>query len=174
MFNQTPGNVGSKILIALGRILALLVALILCIPVFLLPIATNVPALVWIVLIVLAVGFIGLQFRRRAAALAGSLLVCILAVLASQFFAATPAITGADGKPLPGSIAVLEQVTLNGSKQWISIRGKDVNKPVLLFLAGGPGGSQLVTERRALAGLENHFVVVNWEQPGAAKSFELG
>jgi hypothetical protein len=61
---------------------------------------------------------------------------------------------------------------LNGSRQWVSIRGKDVNKPVLLFLAGGPGGSQLVTERRVLAGLEDHFVVVNWEQPGAGKSFD--
>jgi pimeloyl-ACP methyl ester carboxylesterase len=63
-------------------------------------------------------------------------------------------------------------VDLNGSQQWISIRGKAVNKPVLLFLAGGPGGSQLVTERRALAGLEDSFLVVNWEQPGAGKSFD--
>lgn len=73
---------------------------------------------------------------------------------------------------IPGSIATLEKVNLNGSEQWISIRGKDVNKPVLLFLAGGPGGSQLVTERRALGELEDHFVVVNWEQPGAGKSFD--
>jgi pimeloyl-ACP methyl ester carboxylesterase len=43
---------------------------------------------------------------------------------------------------------------------------------VLLFLAGGPGGSQLVTERRALDELEDYFVVVNWEQPGAGKSFD--
>lgn len=41
-----------------------------------------------------------------------------------------------------------------------------------LFLAGGPGGSQMVAERRALAGLEDHFVVVNWDQPGAGKSFD--
>ena len=64
------------------------------------------------------------------------------------------------------------KVTLNGSQQWVSIRGKDITKPVLLFLAGGPGGSQLATARFALGGLEEHFVVVNWEQPGSGKSFD--
>jgi pimeloyl-ACP methyl ester carboxylesterase len=106
------------------------------------------------------------------ASLLGVIAVSVLAVAASQYFATTPPITDANGQPIPGSIATLEKVELNGSQQWISIRGKDVNKPVLLFLAGGPGGSQLVTERRTLAGLEDHFVVVNWEQPGAGKSFD--
>jgi pimeloyl-ACP methyl ester carboxylesterase len=73
---------------------------------------------------------------------------------------------------LPNSIARLERVKLNDSEQWISIRGKDVNNPVLLFLSGGPGGSQLTPVRRSLGGLEDYFVVVNWEQPGAGKSFD--
>jgi pimeloyl-ACP methyl ester carboxylesterase len=60
---------------------------------------------------------------------------------------------------------------LNGSEQWISIRGKSTHNPVLLWLAGGPGGSQLSTVRYHLAGLEDRFVVVNWEQPGAGKSY---
>ena len=104
--------------------------------------------------------------------IAGLLLIAVLAVLASQFFALTPPILSADGQPLPGSIASLEKVNLNGSQQWISIRGMDTTKPVLLFLAGGPGGSQLATARFALSDLEQHFVVVNWEQPGAGKSFD--
>jgi pimeloyl-ACP methyl ester carboxylesterase len=93
-------------------------------------------------------------------------------VVTSQAFATTPPIVDAQGKPLPGSIAALEEVTLNGSQQWISVRGRNTTKPILLFLAGGPGGSQLATERYALSGLEEHFVVVNWEQPGAGKSFD--
>jgi pimeloyl-ACP methyl ester carboxylesterase len=111
-------------------------------------------------------------WRGITLSLAGVIVVSIIAVLVSQFFATTPPILDASGIPLPGSIATLEKVDLNGSQQWISIRGKDVKKPVLLFLAGGPGGSQLVTERRALSKLEDDFVVVNWEQPGAGKSFD--
>ena len=84
----------------------------------------------------------------------------------------TPPILDAEGRPLQNAIATLETVTLNGSKQWISIRGQDITDPVLLFLAGGPGGSQLATARFALAELEEHFVVVNWEQPGSGKSFD--
>ncbi|HMD82098.1 MAG TPA: alpha/beta hydrolase, partial [Anaerolineales bacterium] len=111
-------------------------------------------------------------WRQRLLILAGIALVSLLSIAASQYFVFTPPITDANEKPFPGSIASLEKVNLNGSAQWISIRGKDVNSPVLLFLAGGPGGSQLVTERRALGALEDHFVVVNWEQPGAGKSFD--
>jgi pimeloyl-ACP methyl ester carboxylesterase len=85
--------------------------------------------------------------------------------------ASTPAITGGDGKALPGSVASLERVVLNGRKEWITVRGRDATRPVLLFLAGGPGASELATVRNTLGGLEERFVVVVWEQPGAGKSF---
>jgi pimeloyl-ACP methyl ester carboxylesterase len=172
------GKVLSRILAVVGRILALIAAIVLCLPLVLLPISTAVPAWVWIPLAIAAIALIIVQFRMTPAwrgisvSLAGLVLVSLIAVLASQFFATTPPITDAQGTVIPGSIATLEKVNLNGSEQWVSIRGKDVDKPVLLFLAGGPGGSQLITERRALAGLEDHFVVVNWEQPGAGKSFD--
>lgn len=143
--------------------------------VLLLPTATAVPAWNWIVLGIVDLGCIfiifGRGWRRKAFGLAGMLLVGVAAVAASQFFAETPPILDAEGYPVPGSIATLEKIDLNGSQQWVSIRGKDADKPVLLFLAGGPGGSQLVTARRALGGLEDDFVVVNWEQPGSGKSF---
>lgn len=43
--------------------------------------------------------------------------------------------------------------------------------PILLFLAGGPGGTQMAATRYELAELEKHFVVVNWDQPGSGKSY---
>jgi len=167
-----------RVLTLLGRTLALLMALLLCVPVLFLPLATNVPAWVWIPLAAATLALLILFFRLKpawkgtAVALIGVFVVAALAVVASQAFATTPPIVDAQGKPLPGSIAALEKVTLNGSQQWISVRGRDTTKPVLLFLAGGPGGSQLATERYALSELEEHFVVVNWEQPGAGKSFD--
>ncbi len=105
---------------------------------------------------------------------AGLLLTVVLgiSVVASQLLAYTPPILNKDGTASPDSIVSLEKVELNGSKQWISIRGRNKNKPVLLFLAGGPGGSQLAATRTWLKGLEEHFVVVGWDQPGSAKSFD--
>lgn len=159
-------------------ILTAILVLLLCLPVILLPVSTSVPAWTWLLHAVADIVLIVAMFRINPAGrgiafgLIGLLVVSILAVVTSQAFTFTPPITDATGTPLPNSIAVLEKVDLNGSEQWISIRGKDVNKPVLLFLAGGPGGSQLVTERRALGELEDYFVVVNWEQPGAGKSFD--
>jgi pimeloyl-ACP methyl ester carboxylesterase len=171
MAKKTSRDAPSRILNVLWRILAFLVVLILCLPVFLLPISTAVPVVVWIILIVLAIGLIILQFRRPGAALAGTLIVCILAVLASQSFAATPAIKDANGQVVPGSIATLEKVNLNGTEQWITIRGYDTHKPVLLYLGmGGPGGGGFAT-RSLFEPLEDEFVVVAWDEPGTGKSY---
>lgn len=91
--------------------------------------------------------------------------VGIIFVLFTQLTAATPKIAKEN------SIAELREVRLNGRKEWVSIRGENRDKPLLLFLAGGPGGSQLAATRYELAELEKNFVVVNWEQPGAGKSY---
>ncbi len=101
------------------------------------------------------------------------ILVALLAavVLVSQVRAHTPPILGADGEPLPGSIATLEKVRLGGVDQWLIIRGYDVNKPVLLFLSGGPGASEAGRVLRFNGELEQHFVVVIWEQRGCGKSY---
>lgn len=96
------------------------------------------------------------------------LVICVLCVGfvgLTQLTAFTPKIQG------DNAIADLRQVTLNGHKEWISIRGQDKNNPVLLFLAGGPGGSQMAAVRYDLAELEKYFVVVNWDQAGSAKSY---
>ncbi|NFP91282.1 alpha/beta fold hydrolase [Clostridium sporogenes] len=89
----------------------------------------------------------------------------------SQKACFTPPIFDSNGNVLEGSIAELKQIDINGSKQWITIRGNSTNKPILLFLSGGPGGSQLAATRIELKELEKHFIVVNWDQPGSGKSF---
>ncbi|HKK94863.1 MAG TPA: alpha/beta hydrolase [Anaerovoracaceae bacterium] len=99
-----------------------------------------------------------------------SLISIILAVgllFISQLFAKTPVIDDAEGT----SISELIKIDVNGREEWISIRGNDINNPVILFLAGGPGGTQLGAVRRNLKELENDFVIANWEQPGSGKSY---
>lgn len=92
-------------------------------------------------------------------------------VLGSQWAAHTPPILGANGRPLPGSIAAMETVNLGGANQWLIIRGENIDKPVLLFLSGGPGASEAARVLRFNQALEKHFVVVIWEQRGCGKSY---
>jgi pimeloyl-ACP methyl ester carboxylesterase len=165
-------QIARTIRIALLRILLFFVILLLILPVADLPIATSVPALVWITLAVLdaALIIVLIRFARTVrltmAILAGFVAVAVIAVAASQMFTSTPPIAG------PNSIAVLEKVNLNGRDQWITIRGKDDNKPVLLYLGiGGPGAGGFPASAMTLKQLEDHFVVVNWDQPGTGKSY---
>jgi CubicO group peptidase (beta-lactamase class C family)/pimeloyl-ACP methyl ester carboxylesterase len=170
-------KIASASALVLLRILVFILMFLAILPVALLPVSTTVPASILIlfamaeVALLVAVFRLGFTVPVILAELAGFVAIALLAIFASQLFASTPPILDANGKPMPNSIAVLEKVKLGGSDEWITIRGKDSRNPVLLFLAGGPGGSELVLEQRALAGLEDRFVVVNWDQPGAGKSF---
>jgi pimeloyl-ACP methyl ester carboxylesterase len=84
----------------------------------------------------------------------------------------TPPITDTAGNTVPGSIASLETVDLNGVEQWILIRGRDVSKPVILFLHGGPGTAHMIWRELFITEeLEENFIVVLWDQRGAGKSY---
>jgi pimeloyl-ACP methyl ester carboxylesterase len=111
------------------------------------------------------------RLMRLTLTLSILLVALVGATIGSQWHASTPQIQGAHGQPLPGSIATMEQVTLNGSKEWITIRGKSATNPVLLYLNGGPGAGGFPWSNLVLKPLEDHFVVVNWDQPNTGKSY---
>lgn len=69
------------------------------------------------------------------------------------------------------AIESLFSLDINNLKQWILIRGNNIDNPVLLFLSGGPGFTQIPFQYRFHKRLENHFTVINWDQRGAGKSF---
>jgi pimeloyl-ACP methyl ester carboxylesterase len=62
------------------------------------------------------------------------------------------------------------QVDLGGVGQWVSVRGR-VDAALLLVLHGGPGGAEYGPRRHYLAALEQRWLVVEWEQRGAGRSF---
>jgi proline iminopeptidase len=107
--------------------------------------------------------------RRAVAAVTAVALVALAVALAVP--ARTAPIVGSDGEPLAGSVAELTTVDIGGHDQRLMIRGADVRAPVLLWLAGGPGGSDIGAMRLAGQQLEDDFVVVTWEQRGAGRSF---
>lgn len=107
---------------------------------------------------------------RGVAIVAGLALVALVAGLVRP--ASTAAITGPDGDVLPDSIAELTTVDVDGKDLGLMIRGHDVDNPVLLFLAGGPGGSERGAMRNHLAGLEEHVTVVTWDQRGTGASYD--
>jgi proline iminopeptidase len=69
------------------------------------------------------------------------------------------------------SISEVNYLEINDRKQFVLIRGKGINNPILLFLHGGPGASATALLRKFNHELEDDFTVVYWDQRGAGKSF---
>ena len=86
----------------------------------------------------------------------------------------TPQFLDSSGTKISNSIAIMEEIQLNNSKQWIYVRGEDQSKPMLLFLHGGPGTAATGLIKKFLPELEEKFCVVHWDQRGAGKSFSAG
>ena len=84
----------------------------------------------------------------------------------------TPPFADERGRVLPNSIATMERIRLGGVQQSVWFRGRDRRAPVLILLHGGPGASESALFRRYDAALEQHFVVVYWDQRGTGRSFD--
>jgi len=112
--------------------------------------------------------------RRIATAGRVGVVIGLVALLTQGFFIARPASTaeilGPDGARMPGSVSELITVPIGGHDQSLLIRGRDASSPVLLFLHGGPGGTELGAMRRDTS-LEDDFVVVTWDQRGSGRSY---
>jgi pimeloyl-ACP methyl ester carboxylesterase len=61
-------------------------------------------------------------------------------------------------------------ITVGGIPQWVTMRGDDDRKPLLLLVHGGPGDVQSVFPS-AYAPYERDFVLVQWDQRGAGRTF---
>jgi pimeloyl-ACP methyl ester carboxylesterase len=66
-----------------------------------------------------------------------------------------------------------ESIPIGGILQFIQIKGKDDSLPLLLFLHGGPGRSVISYAEKFTSKLQEHFVVVQWDQRQTGKTMEL-
>jgi pimeloyl-ACP methyl ester carboxylesterase len=71
----------------------------------------------------------------------------------------------------PNGVEKLISVQINGTTQWLSIRGKDRRNPILLFLHGGPGIPFMPFAWTIQSPWEEYFTVVQWDQRGAGKTY---
>lgn len=62
---------------------------------------------------------------------------------------------------------------IGGIQQVIEIKTDDTNKPVLLFLSGGPGSSMMKNADSFTNILKNKFTLVQWDQRDAGKTLAL-
>jgi pimeloyl-ACP methyl ester carboxylesterase len=61
-------------------------------------------------------------------------------------------------------------IKIGGIEQWVTIRGDDDRKPVLLILHGGPGDVQSPFIS-TYAPYEQEFVLIQWDERGAGRTF---
>jgi proline iminopeptidase len=111
----------------------------------------------------------GLYLRRTLAG--GATIAMIALAVGVARPAGTAAIRDATGNRVEGSVAQLIRVNIGGHDLAMMIRGASTSNPILLYLAGGPGGSEMGAMRNHLAALEKDFLVVTWDQRGTGKSY---
>lgn len=85
--------------------------------------------------------------------------------------AKTASIKDPKGEIVKGSIAEIQHLNLNGIDQFVLIRGKSLDNPVLLMVHGGPGSPQVHMNCKYNKELEDRYIVVNWDQRGAGASY---
>lgn len=68
-------------------------------------------------------------------------------------------------------IEMLKSVPIGGVDQWIHVRGRNKDNPILLFLHGGPGWPHIGWHDANQRPWENYFTVIQWDQRQAGKSY---
>jgi pimeloyl-ACP methyl ester carboxylesterase len=64
-------------------------------------------------------------------------------------------------------------IELGGIQQWITVRGRDRANPILLVIHGGPAAPDLPNRYLYEPSWADYFIVVQWDQRGGGKTFEL-
>lgn len=95
------------------------------------------------------------------------LAVVILITAALLFPTWTPGISG------EYSVSQLKQIHINGADHEVMIRGVDRRNPIIIFVHGGPGCSEIPYVRKYQEQLEQSFTIVHYDQRGSGKSYHF-
>lgn len=71
----------------------------------------------------------------------------------------------------PNGIQENVYVEIGGIKQYMQIRGEDMNNPVILWLHGGPGFPLTYLTPYYQTALESDYTIVCWEQRGCGRTY---
>ena len=95
----------------------------------------------------------------------------VLAVLIAAVLLAHIIGRAVNSRTPDGGINESMYVDINGTKQWISIYGEDMDNPVLLYLHGGPGSSTSDIDYAFTRKWADVYTVVTWDQRNCGKSY---
>jgi proline iminopeptidase len=90
--------------------------------------------------------------------------------VAALVLLAACAAPSARGKPSGGRVEEATYVRLGRLDQWVTLRGNARDAPILLVVHGGPGDVQSPFVS-SYAPYEKDFIVVQWDQRGAGRTF---
>jgi proline iminopeptidase len=78
-----------------------------------------------------------------------------------------------NSRPVIGEQGVDElfETRIGGIDQWLHVRGMDERNPLLLYLHGGPGTPMMPFSPMFQNEIEKDFIVVQWDQRGAGKTY---
>lgn len=81
----------------------------------------------------------------------------------------------AQGSSVPAALQAATVLTpeIGGIRQVVEIKTDDLNKPILLFLSGGPGSSMMNSAAAFTDMLKEKFTIVQWDQRDAGKTLKL-
>lgn len=117
-----------------------------------------------------------MKTKQCAATVLAQALVLAAAVLAGGAQAAPDphAILADVGKVVSDhGIDEARAVEIGGIRQWITVRGRDRRNPILLVIHGGPAAPDLPNAYLYERQWQDYFTVVQWDQRGAGKTYEL-
>lgn len=71
----------------------------------------------------------------------------------------------------PDGIEERFKVRIGGIDQWLSVRGRHRDNPILLYVHGGPGSPSMPMSWAFQRPWEEYFTVVQWDQRAAGKTY---